>query len=333
MESSIDGPNSSHKRRHKKVTIAASSKDGGTARSRAGAKSALEDKLAALSVSDQSVKEGTADNDGNGSMNDLPRSDNLDDQQISRIYRLQKIFSTVHQSFKTRETALTYFTKNKLHPEYDIIKWELISLAYCVELCVKYEQHVLTQGRKVLEAVPDILTRLSEESDDAEDQMHVIVLPARQVCKETGQLQWLAGGDAAPRILVVPKQAIENETNLRILSEHGEVFAELWKMYRDVGAEDRLKSIHGMLESLTLPPVEVLPPVKQRCAILKRLMTLSSNANFAGFERRLAKDLFCSDRFGDGADSWIFSFMIWKCVYEVHGDRLSREEHVSRGQK
>ncbi|KAJ3252198.1 hypothetical protein HDU77_005276 [Chytriomyces hyalinus] len=333
MESNIDGPNSSHKRRQKRVTIATASKDGASARSWAGArKSPLEDKLATLSVLDQGANEGTGDGDASsgGSMSDLPRSDSLDEQQISRIHRLQKIFGSVHQSFKTRETALAYFTKNKPHPEYDIIKWELISLAYCVELCVKYEEHVLTQGRKLLETAPDILTRLSAESET--DQMHVIVLPARNVCTESGQLQWLAV-DADPRILVVPKAAIENETNLRILSEHGEVFAELWKMYRDGGAEDRLESIHGMLESLTLPPVEALPPVKQRCAILKRLMTLSSNANFAGFERRLAKDLFCSDRFGDGADSWIFSFMIWKCVHEVHGDRLSREEHVSRGQK
>ncbi|KAI9344869.1 hypothetical protein BDR26DRAFT_856873 [Obelidium mucronatum] len=258
----------------------------------------------------------------------------LNSQQTSRVERLRNIFKNVHQGFKTMKTAVNYFTNDKANPEYEILRWELISLAFCVELCVKYEEEFLARGKKLVETSPEILTRLQKESQEPTLPHQIILLPAKQICPTTSQWIW-EPSTSAPNILVFPQETIASDPNLTMLSEHGEVFAELWKAYKNPDSNAKAESIHLILESLTMPPVEhdSDDQISIQRAILNRLMALSNGSSCVGFEKRLANDLFCTDRFGEGADGWIFSFVIWRCVKEVHGERLEEEFRTSQPTK
>ncbi|KAI8610290.1 hypothetical protein BC830DRAFT_1172829 [Chytriomyces sp. MP71] len=257
---------------------------------------------------------------------DLESTLSLTEQQKSRIERLHQIFQAVHQSFKTLSTTLGYFLRSS-QPEVNIVRWELISLAYTVQLCVKYEESIIAQGKNLLENTPDILSRLTSEATEPtipSNTHTVLLLPAHKICEASGH--WIWQPTLPPRILLFPTDQIASDPDLAMLAEHGEVFAELWKAYKSLDTLTRLASLHALLESLTIPPAECLPSVGERCAMLKKIVTLVMNARHEKFEKRLAKDLFCSDRFGESADGWIFALVVWKCVYDVHGSRLAEEE-------
>ncbi|ORY41217.1 hypothetical protein BCR33DRAFT_786973 [Rhizoclosmatium globosum] len=196
----------------------------------------------------------------------------IDAQQSSRIERLHNVFKSVHQNFKTLESTAQYLTQNKPNPEYEIARWELISLAYCVELCVKYEESFLARGKQLVETSPNILTRLQAESDDPTSPHQLILLPPKHICEETNKWIWDSANN--PAILVFPTEQVLNDSNLSMLSEHGEVFAELWKAYKNPDEDTQTESLHELLESLTTPPDHALPPIPVRCAILNRLVAL-----------------------------------------------------------
>ncbi|KAJ3322881.1 hypothetical protein HDU76_013786 [Blyttiomyces sp. JEL0837] len=147
------------------------------------------------------------------------------------------------------------------------------------------------------------------------------------------------------RCLLVPESDIQNNPTLSILCDHGEIFAELWKAYNNIPSPD-IETLHNILESITTPPRLYIPSINERRLTLDRYLHISvddfDNSSggvgddrirgnrIGGGQERMIRDLFTTDRFGGQTDVWIFSFIFWRFVWVVHGERLQEERMVAR---
>ncbi|KAI9325926.1 hypothetical protein DFJ73DRAFT_910506 [Zopfochytrium polystomum] len=132
----------------------------------------------------------------------------LTDQQKQRVQRLQHIFRKLHPAFSTVDAAQHFFasspTKNaSSDPELELTRWELVSLAFTAELCVRYEEEFLERGRN-LGATGAAWVRYvesgsggrggdsSKESDGPPSKL--IILPGRRADPATGVWLWTSEG-------------------------------------------------------------------------------------------------------------------------------------------
>ncbi|KAJ3144600.1 hypothetical protein HK101_002648, partial [Irineochytrium annulatum] len=106
--------------------------------------------------------------------------------QRPRIGRLQKMFRKTHPTFRTLAHAISHFTSQP-SLELDLLRWELVSLAYTAEMCVRYERAAIQAGKRLVEANPGLLQRLG---GDAEGKA-LVMLPARdEMDDEVGTWKW-----------------------------------------------------------------------------------------------------------------------------------------------
>ncbi|KAJ3121286.1 Glutaredoxin 3 [Physocladia obscura] len=250
----------------------------------------------------------------------------LDSQQHARVERLHSIFKSVHKNFKSLEIAIQFLTLQN-YPEYEILRWELISLAYTVELCVAYEKEFLKRGQALAESKPEIQMRLQQESSKSdiinsqvEQQQHaIIVLPPHSICPKTNMWTWEISPPTPPRVLVFPQDIVSASPDLLMLSEHGEVFAELWKAYKRSNADlDEAENLHSLIEALTLPPEFSLPPSAERYEILSRIVSLSKDTSNSEFEKKLITRLFCSNNIDNATDGGFQIFLLKMSVTNEH---------------
>jgi hypothetical protein len=110
-----------------------------------------------------------------------------------------------------------------------------------------------------------------------------------------------------------------------------------------------LESVTTSLASTRVSTPQSTPPTKTTSANSQSLnstpLTSSTSSNedsaassvassaaphhHAQVMKRLAKDLFTTNKFGDQTDDWIISFIVWQCVWAVHGERLMEVKKVA----
>ncbi|KAJ3207026.1 hypothetical protein HDU82_004118 [Entophlyctis luteolus] len=252
-------------------------------------------------------------------------------QESARIRRLQKMFEGIHDAFKSLESATDFLSRTS-NADIDLTRWELISLAYTVELCVLYERSFLKRGRELVKKSPQILTRLQQEPGSNENlQQQIILLPPHAIDSHTGRWEWLESPPTPPQILVFPCTLVSQNSDLVMLSEQGEVFAELWKVFKS--QEDlceRLERLHALLEALTLPPPSFCLSTTAKSEVLTRIITICNGFVEGGlFERKMTDNLLSAESFNVDSGTWLISLVAWKCVWDVHGERMRDERSLA----
>ncbi|KAJ3206510.1 hypothetical protein HDU67_008142 [Dinochytrium kinnereticum] len=132
------------------------------------------------------------------------------------------------------------------------------------------------------------------------------------------------------RCLLLNDDEATTDPILTLLSDHGSVLAELWQSYK----QDDVAALHGLLESLTIPPRVVVVKNREekrgdvfgslglRRRVFERFLGLVERGEGRN-ERWMVGEVFGG---GVGTDGLMISFVIWMCVVKVHGDRLEEEE-------
>ncbi|KAJ3100253.1 hypothetical protein HDU97_002389 [Phlyctochytrium planicorne] len=90
----------------------------------------------------------------------------LSEQQLCRVQRLVSIFHGVDAIFDSTESAIQYFSDPSKgpHHEFNILKWELVSLCFVAELCISYEEAAISTGKRLVKQNPALLERLGRDA-------------------------------------------------------------------------------------------------------------------------------------------------------------------------